>query len=341
MRYPTISIHTIIEDYLDFSGHEGELDETWVLKQANDAVERLSTDQQLVHVIEILDVKNYKTKLPDKLQYICQAAYRIESQNCCSREEISQFTQKVLGTDCELEINIKCPQCHQTSCSCDQAAIEVDVNRIYETAHPEYFTRYMDHFYRSGGNTIRGTRSYYHPGFYLMKKTSNHFFNIPYHIDECINLRTDCAVEYDIHHPNLVVNFKEGEVLLSYLAVATDEDGYRLIPNVEVVFEAINYYIEERMAFRKYRQTREQKDRIFWQQMKELREKHIARARTQLQTPAPDEWWQFVENHWRKVLPYYNWYENYNRGTRDKFMYPDQTRNLSGYSSPRYRGRYE
>lgn len=328
-----IGINSVIEDYLDFSGHEGELDETWVLKQANDAVERITTDQQLVHKIEILDVRNYRAVLPDNFKYVNQAAYRIKPEHPCSREEISQFTQKVLGTDCNLEINLKCPNCYKEECSCDQRVIEVDVNRIYETAHPEMFTRYMDHFYRTGNTTKRGTESFYHPDFLLMRKTSNSFFNTPYHIGKCVNLSIDSKVEYDIDPPLIIVNFKEGEILLSYMSVKTDENGYRMIPNSEVVFEAINYYIEERMSFKKYRQTREQKDRIFWQQMKELREKHIGRAKAQLQTPDVDEWWQFVKNHWTKVVPYYNWEINYNKSTNDRFMYPGQTNNIKGYRS--------
>jgi len=332
-KYEFISIQTVLEDYIDFSGHEGELDEPWILKQANDAVSRFTTDQQLVHRIEVLDVRDYKTAFPKNMRFIVQAGYRIDPQNCCLREEVSQFTQKAFGSKCELEINLKCPKCHTEKCGCGQNVLEVDVNRIYETAHPELFSRYMQHFHTSGGNTGRGECCFYDPRFRLMRKTSNQFFNVPWHIDECLNLRTDCHIEYDVHPPNIIVNFPKGEVLLSYLSYMTDNEGYLMVPNVPLVFEAINWYIEERMAFRRYRLTREQADRIFWQQMVELKNKKIKQATSTLQMPDPDEWWQFVSNHWRKVVPYYNWENNLNRGQRDQFMYPDQTNNFKGYRS--------
>lgn len=334
-RYSTISLHTVLEDYIDFSGHEGELDEPWVLKQANDAVERLVTDQQMDHRIEVIDIRDYKGPLPKYFRYVVQAAYRIDPPDCCTREQISQFTQKAFGTGCNLEINVICPKCKTQTCDCQDRAVEVDVNRIYETAHPELFTRYMDHFYKSGGNTGRGIACFYDSRFHLMSKTSNQFFNVPWHVDECLNLVTDCEIEYDIHMPNIIVNFPKGEVLLSYLGYQVDEQGYRMIPNVEIVFQAINYYIEERMAFRNYRLTKSQNDRIFWQQMLEMKDKMISRARSQLQIPDPDEWWQFVSNHWRKVIPYYKWERNLNRGVRDEFRYPDQTYNMKGYKSGR------
>ncbi len=87
-RYGSISIKTVIEDYLDFSGHEGELNETWVLKQANDAIERVSTDQQMIHLLEVLDVRDYKAAAPEYMQYIVQAAYRIHLLHLFSEKRL-------------------------------------------------------------------------------------------------------------------------------------------------------------------------------------------------------------------------------------------------------------
>lgn len=329
-RFPCISSKSVVSEYLDWSGHEGStLDPVWLRKQANDAIARMSTDQQFRHVVEVLPIKDYKVKRPEYFRYLCQAAYRIAPPAPCSREEISQFKQKILGSDCELEINIKCPQCHTEKCECnDRVAVEVDVNRIYETAHPEYFSRYMGHFYKSGNTTSRGTTSIYHDQFCLMKKTSTTFRNIPYHIGECINLSVDCEIEYDIDSFNITVNFKEGEILIAYLAWDVDEEGYLYVPEDAAVFTAINWWIEERVAFKKYRESLGQNIRIFWQQTEQQKLKYLRAAKGRLQMPDPDEWWQFVENHWRKVIPYRNWDRNFNRNTGDRFRYPDQTRNF-------------
>lgn len=330
-KYDSISIKSVIEDYLDFSGHEGELDETWVLKQANNACERFITDQQYAHRIAILDVVDFKAEAPEDFRYVVQMGGVAFPQEYVLKEQVSQYVQTVWGTGCDFELNLICKKCGSADCKCGDNTITVDVNRIYESAHPELFTQYMDFFYRSGGNTGRNN-TFMYPVFKLMRKTSNSFFNIPYHVNECINLNLDSELEYDIKLPNIITNFKEGQILLSYMAVETDENGYRLVPNTEIAFEAINYYVEERLAFRTYRQTRAQKDRTYWQEMLLMRDRMIKRAKSQLQIPSEDEWWQFLQNHWMKKLPYYKWEDNYNRGTKDKFKYPGQTYNQTGFN---------
>jgi hypothetical protein len=163
-----------------------------------------------------------------------------------------------------------------------------------------------------------------------MRPTSNHFFNIPYHIGDCVNVSVDTEIEYHIEKPNIITNFKKGDILLSYVGVHLDKDGYRFIPNEPIVFRAINQYIEERFAFIQYRKSKEQKDRIYWQQQLELAEKFIARARNQIQTPDFDEFWRFVQQHWSRLLPNYKWEKNFNRTPKRTFKYPNQTYNSRG-----------
>lgn len=250
------------------------------------------------------------------------------------------MTQRVLGTGCEIEISIKCPECHNEPCSCtDRKVIEVDVNRIWETANPQYYAKYMDHFYMHGGNTGRGTRSLYHDDFYLMKVASGNFWNAPYHLNGCLNMRIESEYEYSIQPPSMIVNFKEGEVLIGYMASQTDDDGYLMVPNTPQAIQAIIWYVQERLAFQRYSQTASSKDEKFWSNMMIMREKHIGRAKEELRHFSEDEFWQFVENHWRKMIPYRKFHQNLDRNQADQFMFPDQTTNIEGYISPYHQRR--
>lgn len=338
MKTNFIPAKAAVKEFLRFTGHEGKLDKTDLVAWANDAVERLTSDEQLVHRIVLLPVKNYIVQLPEGFTSVVQAAYRDKSPRCTPRVEISQYTQKVLGTGCDLKIDVQCPECHEESCNCGAPIVEVDVDRLWKTSHPQYSEAYVRHFYDYGGNVEIGggrlNQSVYHPEFRLMKYTTSSFFNIPYHLDNCLNFSVDCEVEYSINHPTMNVNFKDGEVLLSYLGTRLDEDGYRMIPDHPVAIRAISYAMAERFLYIEYMKTFEQKNRIAWQMHVELAEKWIARARAQLQTPGEDEFMNFVKKFMHKVVPEHNYEENLYRGRSKKyqFKYPNQTNNIGDYS---------
>lgn len=85
-----------------------------------------------------------------------------------------------------------------------------------------------------------------------------------------------------------------------------------MIPDVPLIFDAVIQWVEERLAYIDYRRTRQQNDRIFWQQSMELRDKKIKQARMYLSTPTPDEWEMFIRNHWVRKVPNYKWEAHHN-----------------------------
>ena len=326
-KYKYISIKSIIEDVFRNTYNDGSIDKTDLLVFADDAIDRIIPGSEFAHRIVLLDVKNYTCTLPRDFKYVCQAAYNAEYEDyCVDKEQVVQWTQQSLTNECNLEINLKCPPCTEL---CDDDVIEVDADFIWESAHPELQASYMRHFHTYRNFNERGKSCYYHPHFRLMRMTSNNFFNVPYHIDNCLNINYDTTVEYSIdHNHKMVTNFKEGQVLVSYLGYVMDDEGYRMIPDISIVFRAVNHYIEERLAFKQYKMTRKQEDRIFWQQMFELAEKFIARARAELDMPTPDRMKQFIDNHWRKVIRYTDFEANLGKFKPDEFAYPDQTYNF-------------
>ena len=341
MRVPHLTVDQLLTEYIDLVQHEGELDENYLKKCFSDGADRVSTYHQLTHYVEVLDVHDYKVKIPDNLKYVIQAACRVEPPAPASREVISKMTQKVLGSGCEIEISVKCPACNNEPCSCDDRKIvEVDVNRIWENANPQVYTRYMQHFYMHGGNTGRGTRSLYHNDFVLMRTAAGSFWNVPYHLNGCLNLRVESNYEYRIDFPYMIVNFKEGEVLVGYMGSKVDKDGYLTVPNTPMAIQAVLHYALERVAWRRYFKDPSQKNRALWTDTQVLREKYIGRAKSELRMWSEDEFWDWVENHWRKMVPNRNFRENFGVNTPDTFMFPDQTTNIQGWVSPYHKSQH-
>ncbi len=323
-----ISSKAAVREYLRLSGHKGDLDKSDILAWANDAVSRIITDEQFIHKIIILDVFEFKTQLPTDFSSVVQAAYLFTQENSCElKKEVSKFTDIQLG--CKLDIEISCPKCKQKDCKCGSCELYIDVDRLWRSAHPEYQTAYMKHFFDYGGTDNK--TSVYSDRFQLMRPSTTSFFNYDYHIKGCINFNVDSNVEYLISHPNILVNFKEGKVLLSYLAKRIDEEGYLMIPDEPVAIEAITWYIQEKMLYRAYMEDFSQAKRMAWEAAMQLRERYIARAMSQLQMPDADMWRAFVKRFIHRVLPNYNYEDDFYRTPENTFKYPEQTYNNSGY----------
>ena len=319
-----VSAKTGVREYLRLSGHKGELNKSDILAWTNDAVSRIITDEQLIHKIKVFEVIDYKTELPDDFVNVIQAAYLI-TEDCVEdlAYEVSKFTDRQLG--CQVDISLKCPKCHKVKCSCNTAEIYVDVDRLWRSAHPEHVAAYMQHFYNYGGTN---KKSFYSDRFQLMRPATSSFF----HIKNCVNIDFDSEIQYTIQPPNLLTNFKEGKVLLSYFAKRTDEDGYLLVPDEPVVFEAISWYIQEKMLYRKYMEDFSMGTYRAWQDAFQLREKFIARARGQIQIPSPDVWKTFIKRFIHRTHPNWGHEEDMYRTPSETFTYPDQTYNIKPYT---------
>jgi hypothetical protein len=164
------------------------------------------------------------------------------------------------------------------------------------------------------GNTFAdGKACKYTEDFKLMRRTCNTFYNIPYHIGNCVNFNIDSPVEYDVHPSGIdgyqiSTTFKEGEVLLAYVSEVTNKDGYRLIPNTERSLEAVVSGIDERVAFLYWRRNRgDAHARVDYQVTKQIMEQNIGRAVSELKMPDKDKWLNFLNTHWKQLIPYWTY----------------------------------
>lgn len=327
-----IPLESIVSDWLSTTGHEGFYDTFLILKSAQDETQKLVRGDQVKEYVTLLTVEDYTSVLPKNFHAVVQAAYNIFPHKPCLKSEVVEFSKPVYGTDkaCEMKIRLDCDTCSPNKCNCNRPFIEIDANDMWLRAHPEHVYGSSRHFYSYTNLTeYPGYKhSSLHPQFRLMGVKSGSFHNLNYHISECLNLNLDTDISYDIDIPNIVVNFKEGQILLSYFGHRIDEQGRLLIPNLPEAIEAITLYIESREAFREYRRSKKPADRIYYAEVK--REYEIAhnKARAILERPSSDKIRMIWRNHMSKLLPYDNWESNLNRKQNDRFRYPNQSGGL-------------
>lgn len=346
MKTNYVSISNAIQDFVQDSGLEHEEIKPHLLtKWATDCVRWMISDEQLTHRIIILQVENSRAELPIDFGILAQAAAKPdmykpcdcnEDPDCCDefgkpkhrrrsksrREDIVQWVQGTLEKDCELEINLVCPKCHQSGCDCETPHVQVDVDRTWEMAHPEIYYRHFTTIGRFGYGAGEWS-SYYTPDFKLMRYASNDFFNIKNILGDCPNVDCQgCTNEFYINMPYIEVDFERGEILLSYLGKLLDENGDYMIPDHPDVHAAITAHLTHKWYWRKYLKDRDPLSRAIAQEAKIEREQSISYARSYLETPSFLDFKNWIENSYYKRVPNYHHSETVNKiteGERSKY----------------------
>lgn len=320
-----IPISSAIEEYVSLTDDRGRLDRPYMKKLANSIVRKLTFEDQLVHKVALLDVKDNMVDLPKNIHSIIQVAYRDNTEKRVRRSQVVEWVQKT-GTECDLVVSLDCPNCSNPgNCNCDDQEIVMDVDRDYLMAHPELFYGHLKWYYRHGGLTNTNIPiSPYYPEFFLIKYARSTMFGADYHVRGCLNLDTrlmiNSTVSYTVEELNyLRLNVKEGQVLVAYFSYKVDDEGYRYIPDQEDLIEAIKWYIEEMITYREYRRT---KNREYLQVSKSAKLEKVeamGRAREKLRMMDFENFWSFIENNWSKVFAYDDWRERFNAHNRDRY----------------------
>lgn len=336
MKFNNIS--TVIEDYIDFTDARGMVDRAYIKKIAHSVLKKLQTNDMLKEEIVKLVVKDYRAKGPDDLEKIIQIAANKKDDRKVRITEVVEWSQRLYdGSGCKFIVKKDCSE----GGGCDNESIVVDVDRDWELTHPEYRYGYMKHFYRHGGLLAdNNIASPFHPGFVLVKPAQHSFWNADLFIPGCLNLNTtllaNTSLDFKIdqgHNNIFTFNFKEGECLLAYLAIRTDSEGYRMIPDIEEVYDAVKWNVIELMLERDRRKAVTNADRSFFSQLlreaRAERKSAMAAADEVLNTPDFQSWWNFLEQNYFKMMKDVNSVNKFNAKLPDDF---DNTMNrLNSY----------
>lgn len=328
MRF--LKIDTIIDDVIDWTDYKGKLDRVAMKKWANSVLRKLDVAELHDEKVRLIPIKNFVGLMPDDCHKIVQIAFRNETKQKVRRVEIVEWTQKMYdGSGCELIISKDCPKCHNksTECTCGSPEVIYNVDRLWELSHPEFKYNHMKHYYRHGGLTNDNQiYSPYSREFVLMKPATHDFFNADSFIPGCLNLNSkllsNSLYTYKYSHPKLTINKEEGQVLLSYISLRLDENGYRMVPDVEEVFDAMKWHIIEAMNYRNIGKATTSNERSHWKQMFQMAEQRrlaaMGAAFEVLDSPDFKSWWSFLQNNYFKVIKDYNQIDYFDLETPDQ-----------------------
>ena len=283
----------------------------------------LTADSHRVFVAHLNLNKQGKVSLPNNFKYPIQIAYRdiddINHSDPKTRVRVAEYIERGITEHCNLKIELDCKKCKKRSCICsNEYPIEIDVTQTILGANPELMIGYnrflMGYTSSSGSNSYR---SNIHNGFTIIRPTSSYYFNLPREIQGCQVPDMDTFLEYNIENNILEVNNggsrnypygftnsilkdclqeREGEVLISYIGVRMDENGFMLVPDNLLVLKYLEAYLLQAFAMREYTKDRTQSSRVFWVDMKQEMLKCFATANSELRIPNKVEWEEIMRN---------------------------------------------
>lgn len=305
-----ISVNSIITEYLDSTGYSGRLDKSRLKKWAHTQAERLAFPDQMIYKIVLKDVTSNRAEKPQDIKYITQVAFKGDrSENYVKNEEIVEWVQKTYnGTGCEYKISLECPPCVDPN-SCAGPEIVIDVDELTRRAHPEWFYQTMPHFYRAGGLGKGGYVSSLHPQFNIIGVSDRSSFdNIEMHVKGCLNLREELGcincTKYTLEENTIYVNEESGQLLISYLALDLDEEGYMKIPDIPEAVDAITWFLEEKMSYLAWKTSRDRADFMDYENAKQRKEISMGEARSKINTQEFPDFMRDLNKFYGKVLPY-------------------------------------
>jgi hypothetical protein len=332
MKLNYVSIQNAIQDWIDDDGvADNEMvPESLLIKWATDCVNMVPTLENLTHKIAIIPVRNTKIELPKDFKHLIAVAANVwEEEKKCKRTGRPEITQWIQSTpDCDLEINLVCDKCKTTSCSCDMPIVEVDVDRIFEMQNPWIYYTHMKTFLGADryGYGDKGEKPI-QAKFMLMRYASNDFFNIRNVLGDCPNVSCqDCKQSFTLDLPFMEVSFKNGEVLLSYLAHKTDENGDIMIPDHVDMHDAIVSQLSYKFFRREARRNRNnpkanwQADLVFSRESKAEREDALGKFRTAVSIPETYEFKNWIESNWLQRHPDVHKAESFNKVQSEPYM---------------------
>lgn len=221
------------------------------LKWGHDALGRLEVPDRLDYSIVLAPIKNNRVSVPDTTHSLIQVAVMPDFKEKIRRKEVIEWSKKMFGTGKELIISVECDKCGLSGdCSCDETELVIEADTLDKLANPEFYYGHLKHYKRHGGlgnDNHTWARSNIDPRLIIAKASNSNFHNPDGHIPGCLNLNTrlvgNSPIEYRYDFPNLDFNIKDGWAVVSLFKVRTDEDGYRLMPDITEVTDYIKWYI--------------------------------------------------------------------------------------------------
>lgn len=127
-----------------------------------------------------------------------------------------------------------------------------------------------------------------------------------FHHTYCAN-NADCTCEssltYKVNNDCIFTNFEEGEVMISYQAIAVDSNGFPMIPDDIKFKEAVAGHLKWRLAFIEW--SKGKMIQAVYNKLEQDRDWYIGAAQTRGQMPSPDMA-ESIKNNWLRLISHVN-----------------------------------
>jgi len=284
-----ISIKSALSDFFSNTGRKEEVNEDNILQWASDCMEKIGNFRQYSPNITLLELSNYRAKLPNDFiaAELLMFTYTSTSCNDLSLQLSETITQDLEGS-CSVTVSKTCDGC------CGQHIVETVASDELVKSHPWI-----------GYSRVVLTSDAYNKRFkdeFIPMKLSDKAA-VKYHLSDCDNVSLQYSdVLYTIKDGYIIANEKSGKILLFYLGQVVDEEGYPMIPNKIEYIDAIYYYIEYKMAWADYVGEKSQSTRMLFIDTQRMSNETIARCIAKMNTPT---WAEAIEisEMWRQRIP--------------------------------------
>lgn len=297
--YTTVS--AMVGEYIANRKLTGTQEEENMKRWASDRSEEILGTEQLVYSVDLIDVVNGVGKMPKDVHSFYLVMVISDVQKCWNREQLVGYTKKIYGTDCDVEVNLICPQCNSSSCTGNHSTIDVQVDDVYLMAHPWLWAMTSSHYIGYVAPTTDGFPcDATSESFKIMKPRSANMaiWNSEHFLGICNKIGDPSCYKYEVENGHFITDMRNGQVLVAFLRYPKDDEGYFLIPNYRIVTRAVMSYIDEMMTWRYYMKDGNQTDRLRWLDSKNQAEQLLAEARSEVETPDPDKWTRDIKQHW-------------------------------------------
>lgn len=293
-----ISLKTILNDYAMLKKDIATVGEDVIMQWASDALDRLNINKTLDYQVMLLDVSNYSTELPKGLVAVVQIAYnQNDVSNCSNLLPVVKEAVVGLCDDCEVVATYEtvCPNggCEPTVCQTNVPLLTVTGSNVSQIAPWIGYSRVVA---TSADYTDPRTKTWQ-----PLRLCNNSFHNLQYHIKDCVNVellnssvnqtyetnrqsfgaynaRTELIPCYTIRDNRILTELKDTQLLIAYLTKKIDEEGYPMLPEDIHIIDAVMSYIEEKLAQKDYAAVKDNANRQYFMDMKQIRSLAFAQA---------------------------------------------------------------
>lgn len=299
-----IKVKSLVSDVVaDASIAPAKVKPKLLAKWATDAAAQLDIVENMQEYVVLKKIKDWKATLEPNTKVICEIAARedVPITKECGRVmgyQIVQWKQATTLDGCEIELNLRCNSCKKTECTCQDGGFIVDIDHVFEDAHPEYYGRHLigydgaEHFGYGAGQSVA------HPKFRLLRPTDNPWDKVK-HLPNCANIKCPQSNKdtYKINKTVIDTSIKQGWVLISYLGACEDDDGDRILEiSDRSGINAIVEYVKYKHFYSEYVSSREASSRALYQEAEDRFYMHRTQYLANQSTSGMDKMFDYLRN---------------------------------------------